>query len=201
MPKLGAAPLDFQPGTEWRYSALAGIETLGRIVEVASGQTLDLFLQAAHLRSAGMKDTAFFPTDDRLPRVVSLYNRTPKGLLKAETPAWLATKTFFSGGGGLWSTAEDYLQFAQMLVNGGELNGKRLLGPRTVALMASNHVGDLYSQAGAAPPRHGLRADRRSRDGSGRSRTGGSRAAASAGTARSARTSGSTRRSRSPASC
>ena len=150
MPKLGPAPLDFQPGTQWRYSALAGIETLGRIVEVVSGQTLDVFLKQRVFDPLGMKDTAFFPTDDRLPRVVSLYERTPKGLQKAETPAWLATKTFFSGGGGLWSTAEDYLQFAQMLVNGGELNGKRLLSPRTVALMGSNHVGDLYAQAGAA---------------------------------------------------
>jgi CubicO group peptidase (beta-lactamase class C family) len=150
MPKLGPAPLDFQPGTQWRYSALAGIETLGRIVEVVSGQTLDVVLKQRIFDPLGMKDTAFFPTDDRLPRVVSLYDRTPTGLKKAETPAWLATKTFFSGGGGLWSTADDYLQFAQMLVNGGELNGKRLLSPRTIALMASNHVGDLYAQAGAA---------------------------------------------------
>ena len=150
MPKLGRAPLDFQPGTQWRYSALAGIETLGRIVEVVSGQTLDVFLKQRIFDPLGMKDTSFFPTDDRLPRVVSLYERTPKGLRKIETPEWLATKTFFSGGGGLWSTGEDYLQFAQMLVNGGELNGKRLLSPRTVALMASNHVGELYGQAGAA---------------------------------------------------
>ena len=150
MPKLGGAPLDFQPSTQWRYSALAGIETLGRIVEVASGQMLDVFLKQRVFDPLGMKDTAFFPTDDRLPRVVSLYNRTPQGLVKTETPAWLATKTFFSGGGGLWSTAEDYLQFAQMLTSGGELNGRRLLGPRTISLMASNHVGDLYSQAGAA---------------------------------------------------
>jgi CubicO group peptidase (beta-lactamase class C family) len=149
MPKLGRAPLDFQPGTQWRYSGLAGIDTLGRIVEVASGQTLDVFLKQRIFDPLGMKDTAFFPTDDRLPRVVTLYNRTPKGLERTETPAWLATRTYFSGGGGLWSTAEDYLQFAQMLVDGGELNGKRLLGPRTIALMASNHVGDLYSQAGA----------------------------------------------------
>jgi CubicO group peptidase (beta-lactamase class C family) len=150
IPKLGAVPLDFQPGTEWRYSALAGIDTLGRIVEVASGQTLDVFLKQRMFDPLGMKDTAFFPPDDKLPRVVTLYQRTPQGLTKTETPAWLATKTFFSGGGGLWSTADDYLQFAQMLVNGGEVNGKRLLGPRTVELMASNHVGDLYSQAGAA---------------------------------------------------
>ncbi len=147
IPKLGAVPLDFQPGTQFRYSALAGSETLGRIVEVASGQTLDVFLKQRVFDPLGMKDTAFFPADDKLPRVVTLYDRT---LMKIETPAFLATKTLFSGGGGLWSTADDYLQFAQMLVNGGELNGKRLLGPRTVELMASNHVGDLYSQSSAA---------------------------------------------------
>jgi len=149
MPKLGRAPLDFQPGAQWRYSGLAGIDTLGRVVEVASGQTLDMFLKQRIFDPLGMKDTAFFPTDDRKPRVVTLYARKPNGLEKTEAPAWLESKTFFSGGGGLWSTADDYLQFAQMLVNGGELNGKRLLSPRTVALMASNHVGDLYSQAGA----------------------------------------------------
>ncbi len=71
-------------------------------------------------------------------------------------PAWLATKTLFSGGGGLWSTAEDYLQFAQMLVNGGELNGRRILGSRTVERMASNHVGDLFSSAGRTGGRDGL---------------------------------------------
>ncbi len=151
VPKLGGAPLDFQPGTEWRYSALAGIDTLGRIVEIASEQTFDQFLRQRIFEPLGMKDTGFFPTDDRLPRVASLYGRSPEGVLtKEETPSWLATRTFFSGGGGLWSTPEDYTQFAQMLVNGGQLNGKRLLGPRTVELMGSNHVGELYAAAGAA---------------------------------------------------
>jgi CubicO group peptidase (beta-lactamase class C family) len=150
VPKLGGAPLDFQPGTEWRYSALAGIDTLGRIVEIASGQTFDQFLRQRIFEPLGMKDTGFFPTDDRMPRVVSLYGRSPEGVLtKEETPGWLATRTFFSGGGGLWSTPEDYTQFAQMLVNGGQLNGKRLLGPRTVELMASNHVGDLFTKSSA----------------------------------------------------
>ena len=149
MPKLGRAPLDFQPGTQWRYSGLAGIDTLGRVIEVASGQTLDVFLKQGIFDPLGMKDTAFFPTDDRLPRVVTLYKRTPAGLEKTDGPSWLVSRTYFSGGAGLWSTAEDYLHFAQMLVNGGELNAKRLLGPRTIALMASNHVGDLYAQAGA----------------------------------------------------
>jgi len=149
VPKLGAVPLDFQPGTEWRYSALAGIETLGRIVEIASGMTFDQFLKQRICDPLGMKDTAFYPSEDRLSRVVTLYRPTPSGLERQETPAWLATRTLFSGGGGLWSTPEDYLQFAQMLANGGTLNGKRLLGPRTVEMMATNHVGDLYRGAGA----------------------------------------------------
>ena len=150
VPKLGGAPLDFQPGTEWRYSGLAGIDTLGRIVEVASGQTFDRFLRQRIFEPLGMTDTGFFPTDDLLPRVVSLYGRSREGVLtKEETPSWLSTRTFFSGGAGLWSTPEDYTQFAQMLVNGGQLNGKRLLGPRTVELMASNHVGDLFAASNA----------------------------------------------------
>ena len=146
---LGAAPLDFQPGTRWSYSGLAGIDTLGRIVEVASGLTFDEFLRQRIFEPLGMKDTAFNVPEDKKQRVVTLYRRTPDGLELRAVPAWVATTTLHGGGGGLWSTAEDYLQFAQMLVNGGELNGTRLLGSRTVALMASNHVGDLYEKAGS----------------------------------------------------
>jgi CubicO group peptidase (beta-lactamase class C family) len=149
IPQLGAVPLDFQPGTQWRYSALAGIETLGRIVEVVSGMTFDRFLEQRIFEPLGMKDTVFYPGEEQASRVVTLYRRTPKGLDRIDTPEWLATRTLLSGGGGLWSTADDYLQFALMLVNGGVLNGKRLLSPRTIDLMASNHVTDLYSGAGA----------------------------------------------------
>ena len=148
IPTLGQVPLDFQPGTQWRYSALAGIETLGRIVEIASGLTFDQFLKQRIFDPLEMTDTAFFPTDDRLPRVVTLYDGRDDKLARIETPAWLATKTLFSGGGGLWSTAEDYVRFGQMLANGGAFNGKRLLSPRTVDLMATNHVGDLYRGTG-----------------------------------------------------
>ena len=156
IPTLGAAPLDFQPGTRWAYSSLAGIETLGRIVEVASGLTFDEFLRQRIFEPLGMTDTAFYPTADRMPRVVTLYSRTPDGLVRREVPGWVDTKTLFSGGGGLWSTAEDYLRFAQMLVNGGELDGTRLLGPRTVDLMGSNHVGDLFADAGSTGGRAGM---------------------------------------------
>jgi CubicO group peptidase (beta-lactamase class C family) len=148
VPLLGAAPLDFQPGSRWSYSALAGIDTLGRIVEVASGLTFDQFLKQRLFDPLGMTDTAFFPTDDRLPRVVTLYNEKGGQLIRTDTPAWLATRTMFSGGGGLWSTAEDYMRFAQMLANGGVLDGKRILSPRTVDLMATNHTGDLYAGTG-----------------------------------------------------
>ena len=145
---LGAAPLDFQPGTEWAYSGLAGIDTLGRIVEVASGLTFDEFLRQRLFEPLGMKDTTFNVPEDKKARVVTLYGRTPDGLEIRPVPEWVATTTMHGGGGGLWSTAGDYLQFAQMLVNGGELNGTRILGSRTVDLMASNHVGDLYKKAG-----------------------------------------------------
>ena len=148
VPGYGAAPLDFQPGSRWSYSALAGIDTLGRIVEVASGLTFDQFLKQRIFDPLEMTDTAFYPTDDRLPRVVTLYDDRDGKLVRIETPGWLATKTLFSGGGGLWSTAEDYMRFGQMLVNGGVLNGKRLLSPRTIDLMAANHVGELYTGIG-----------------------------------------------------
>ena len=156
IPMLGAAPLDFQPGTRWAYSSLAGIDTLGRIVELASGLTFDEFLRQRVFEPLGMTDTAFFPTEDRMPRVVTLYSRAPGGLEHRPVPGWVDTKTLFSGGGGLWSTAEDYLRFAQMLVNGGELDGTRLLGLRTVDLMASTHVGDLFANAGSTGGRAGM---------------------------------------------
>ena len=102
-----------------------------------------------------MKDTFFYPPDDRRPRLVTLYRKTPNGLEKDPNQDGFSSKTYFSGGGGLMSTAADYLQFAQMLLNGGEWNGKRLLGPRTVELMASNHVGDMFNGK-LGRPAHGM---------------------------------------------
>ena len=156
VPNLAKVPLDFQPGSQWTYSLLAGMDTLSRIVEIAAGQTYEQFLKQRLFEPLGMKDTGFFVPADKVSRIAGLYHRTPKGIEKADTPAWLATKTFFSGGGGLWSTAEDYAQFAQMLVNGGELNGTRILGPRTIEYMATNQVGTLYTGAGAGGRAEGL---------------------------------------------
>jgi CubicO group peptidase (beta-lactamase class C family) len=154
IPKLGAVPLDFQPGTAWRYSGLAGFEVLSRVVEVASGQPFDQFLQKRVFDPLGMKDTGFWFADDRLARRVILYQRMDNKLAKAQSQDGLSSKVYFSGAGGLMSTAEDYLQFAQMLLNGGTLNGKRLLGPRTVELMSNGtHAGELFA---ANPGRGGM---------------------------------------------
>jgi CubicO group peptidase (beta-lactamase class C family) len=155
IPRLAAAPLDFQPGTQWAYSGYAGPDTLSRIVEIVSGQPYDEFLRTRIFQPLGMKDTFFYPPDDRRPRLVTLYRKSPNGLLKAENQDGFSLKSYFSGGGGLMSTAEDYLQFAQMLLNGGELHGKRLLSPRTVDLMASNHVGEMFNGK-LGRPAHGM---------------------------------------------
>ena len=153
IPKLGAVALDFQPGTLWRYSGLAGFDVLSRIVEIASGQTFDRFLKQRLFDPLGMKDTGFSWTPDRASRVVTLYQRTPNGLQRVENQTGLSSTTYFSGAGGMVTTAEDYAQFALMLVNGGELNGKRYLGPRTVELMSSNHTGDLVNGQFGRPAR------------------------------------------------
>jgi len=155
IPRLAVAPLDFQPGTQWAYSGYAAPDTLSRIVEIVSGQPYDEFLRIRIFQPLGMKDTFFYPPDDRRPRMATLYSKSPNGLLRAQNQDGFSLKSYFSGGGGLMSTAEDYLQFAQMLLNGGELHGKRLLSPRTVDLMASNHVGDMFNGK-LGRPAHGM---------------------------------------------
>jgi CubicO group peptidase (beta-lactamase class C family) len=152
IPKLGGAVLDFQPGTLWRYSGLAGFDVLGRIVEITSGQSFDRFLKQRLFDPLGMKDTGFALLPDRASRIVPLYRRAQNGLEKLPDQNGLSSATYFSGAGGMVSTADDYAQFATMLVNGGELNGKRYLSPRTIELMASNHTGDLAGgQMGMSP--------------------------------------------------
>jgi CubicO group peptidase (beta-lactamase class C family) len=155
IPKLAQTPLDFQPGTLWRYSGLYGLDVLARIVEITSGQPYDQFLKQRLFDPLGMKDTGFAPLPERMARVATVYQRTPNGLVPAANSNQLISGTYFSASGGLMSTAEDYLQFAQMLVNGGTLNGKRYLGPKTVELIASNHTGEMVNgQFGR--PAHGM---------------------------------------------
>jgi CubicO group peptidase (beta-lactamase class C family) len=143
IPRLGAVPLEFQPGSRWAYSAQAGFDTLVLVVEVASGQKFDQFAQQRIFGPLGMKDTYFYTSDQSFkPRIASRYNRSDKGLVKVTNEANFMNGVFLSGGGGLFTTAEDYLQFGLMLVNGGQLNGRRLLSPRMVELMTSVHIPD-----------------------------------------------------------
>ena len=151
MPKFAGAPLDFQPGSRWTYSPLAAFDTLGRVVEVASGMNFDQFLKQRMFTPLGMKNTAFHPGDDRWSSVVTAYHRADATLTRTQNPNRLQSKTYFSGAGGLVSTAEEYAHFALMLCAGGAWNGKRLLSPKTVELMSSVFVPDTLP--GRAPGR------------------------------------------------
>ena len=144
VPKLAQVPLAFQPGADWQYSGLAGPDVLARIVEIVSGQPYDAFVRSRIFDPLGMHDTMYFPSEEQRPRLVGLYRLTPQGFEKDPDPDRISSKVYFSGGAGLVSTAHDYVQFAQMLANGGELNGKRLLSPRTVELMSSDHVDGMF---------------------------------------------------------
>jgi CubicO group peptidase (beta-lactamase class C family) len=141
IPRLGTTALEFQPGTRWAYSATAAFDTLVRVVEIASGQKFDQFATQRIFVPLGMKDTFFYPAETYKPRIATLYSRTDGKLQKANNPPFM-NGVFFSGGGGLVSTAEDYLQFGLMLLNGGQLSGKRLLSPRTVEMMRSIVIPD-----------------------------------------------------------
>lgn len=139
---LAHLPLMFSPGTKWNYSF--GIDVLGRIVEVVSGQTLDRFLDSSLFQPLGMRMTAFHVTPAMQPHVIAVYERGAGGKLQAQTPflqpGFTDAGKLLSGGGGLLSTPGDYLRFAQMLLNGGELDGRRVLRPETVQLMLQNHL-------------------------------------------------------------
>jgi CubicO group peptidase (beta-lactamase class C family) len=142
IPRLGTTTLEFQPGSRWAYSAQAGHDTLGRIVEIASGVPLNEFFQKRIFEPLGMKDITFWPSQAQWPRVASVYTRGANGLTKNNNPNGMSSEVYFMGSGGLISTAEDYVPFGVMLANGGELNGKRILGKKTVEMFRSAHIPD-----------------------------------------------------------
>ncbi len=138
---LARLPLAFQPGTKWRYSL--SIDVLGRLIEVISGQALDVFFQERIFKPLGMVDTGFFVPADKSDRVATVYGHPEpgQGLLRMDQiKAHTTAPSYLSGGGGLVSTMDDYARFAQMLVNGGVLDGVRILSPRTVKLYSQNHA-------------------------------------------------------------
>jgi len=142
MRKLSALPLVREPGTQWHYSV--GTDVLGRVIEVASGQALDRFLQERVFGPLGMRDTGFSVPKEKLPRFAANYGPAAQGELRlVDAPAtsrFGGTVTLFSGGGGLVSTAADYLRFCRMLERGGELDQKRILKRETVAMMTGNQL-------------------------------------------------------------
>jgi len=136
-------PLVCEPGTAWNYSVATDV--LGRLVEVVSGQSLDAFFAERILRPLGMTDTAFGTPADQVGRLAALYSPAPGTGTPVRNDllgrgAHNPRPRFLAGGGGLVSTVGDYHRFAQFLARGGELDGVRLLGTRTVRLMASNHL-------------------------------------------------------------
>jgi CubicO group peptidase (beta-lactamase class C family) len=144
--KLVQLPLNHNPGDEWAYGL--NQDVLGYLIEVISGMTLDRFLQERIFEPLGMKDTFFYPPDDKLLRVAPLYSKNKSGGIdrqpaEAASALYHGPRTYFSGGGGLHSTISDYARFAQMLLNGGELDGVRLLSRTAVKLMTTDSTGGI----------------------------------------------------------
>jgi CubicO group peptidase (beta-lactamase class C family) len=150
--RMAKLPLNFQPGTQWEYSPSTGFDTLGRIVEILSGMTLDQFFKTRIFEPLGMKDTFFTVPANRLADVTVAYTKNETGLARptGAAPAPASSGPYFSGAGGLTGSTADYLQFSQMLLNGGQLDGVRLLSRKTVELMTSDAIGplDLGNYAG-----------------------------------------------------
>ncbi len=148
--RLATLPLTFHPGEQWAYNS--GTTLVGHLVEVVSGMTLEAFLRERIFEPLGMRDTSFYLPPEKVGRFLPAYNMVESGggfrvqlvdgietSLKVTGPA-----VRFDGSGGLVSTINDYVRFDQMLLNGGELDGVRLLGRKTIQLMTTNHTGELY---------------------------------------------------------
>jgi CubicO group peptidase (beta-lactamase class C family) len=144
---LSKLPLNFEPGERWEYGPATDV--IGRLVEVLSGMTLDAYFKDKIFRPLGMNDTHFYLPSSKVPRLAALYRPNDDGRIELqespdENSRWVKEpRVYFSGGGGLVSTSTDYFRFHQMMLNGGELDGVRILGPRTVRLMTANHTGDM----------------------------------------------------------
>ncbi len=133
-------PLSFDPGTKWEYGISTNI--LGVLVEVISGESLDDYFREHVFTPLDMPDTYFIVPEEKLPRLATAYAKSNQGEL-TPIPYSRPSGDFFSGGGGLRSTAGDYVRFLRAILNGGELDGVRFLTAASVDLMAQNHIGDL----------------------------------------------------------
>jgi CubicO group peptidase (beta-lactamase class C family) len=147
--KLGKQPLAYHPGTSWRYSLATDVTA--RLIEMISGQSFDDYLQQAIFQPLGMVDTGFYVPAEKQDRFSTMYrpedflDPLAKGLLKADDPhegTYSKPNSFLSGGGGLVSTLVDYIKFIQLIVNGGEWQGTRLLKAETLDMMRTNQLAD-----------------------------------------------------------
>lgn len=154
IPNYLTKPMQFQPGSQWKYCQ-SGINTLGRIIEVVSQEPLESFLSKRLFGPLGMTDTTFYLRPEQLPRLVTPAKRSEQGVLEATPVAFLqgkeptATDRFPAANGGLFSTGPDYARFVQMLLNGGTLKGKRYLKPESLRQMTTIQTGNL--QTGFTP--------------------------------------------------
>lgn len=140
--RLAETPLRFHPGRHWLYSL--GIDVCGRLVEITSGRSLDRYMSEEIFGPLGMPDTGFQVQGDGVGRFAACYGRNArKELVLLDDPhdsSYLERPTFLAGGGGLVSTMADYLRFCRMMLEGGELDGRRVLGRKTIELMTANHL-------------------------------------------------------------
>ena len=152
--KMGALPFDAQPGERWVYGYNTDI--LGAVAERVSGQPLDEFLRDTILDPLGMKDTHFYLPESKVDRLTTVYSTSENGLERAPDPGHMVgqgqyvegPRVSFSGGAGLVSTASDYARFLQMMLNGGTLNGRRILSRKTVELMTVDHLHGIEFRPG-----------------------------------------------------
>jgi CubicO group peptidase (beta-lactamase class C family) len=139
--QYAAGPLLFEPGEGWHYGT--STDWLGRLVEVVSGQNLEDYFRSRIFEPLGMRDTFYNVPGDKQPRLVTNHRRQLDGALVEQPTQAPRLITQFNGGGGLSSTAGDYMTFLRMLLNGGELNGKRILSGASVSLMGQNQIGSI----------------------------------------------------------
>jgi len=145
-PKVGSAPLEFQPGSKFAYSGTDAWDVLLRIVEIVSGQTADVFMRARLFQPLDMRDTYFNVPPAKQERIVDIFNRVDGEWKKQEHLFGPGPYRRLSGGGGLFSTVHDFINFELMLLHRGHFNGHRILQPETVDLMTTNQVGTLFAE-------------------------------------------------------
>jgi CubicO group peptidase (beta-lactamase class C family) len=152
--QLASLPLEFSPGAQWNYSV--SIDVIGYLVQKLSGMSFGEFLRTRLFEPLGMKDTGFWCPPEKTDRFASCYMPRPEGGLLTQDDAgkstYAAPPSLESGGGGMVSTAHDYMRFCAMLLHGGTLDGVQILSPKTVALFSLNHLPDNRELAEMAPP-------------------------------------------------